>query len=288
VTELVAVVLNFNASTDTIRCVRSLLAVLPQESIVVVDNGSSDGSVDAVRSALAGIDVIETAVNRGYGGGNNVGARAALTQGARHILLLNNDTEVVNPSFISSLLSALEEHPHAGIAGPLVRYPDGAVQPTVSDAPSLRLALRLALARRVGHSSVQPARDAEVAVLNGVCLLIRAETFESTGGFDERYFLYVEEADFATRARAAGWTSLYVPVPSIVHHHPRGDDRGSRASVRVNFVRFCATHRGRASAIGCALLFLLAATARDARHGRLRELPPLLQGLRALASGAPT
>lgn len=287
-TDVVAVVLNFNSAADTTRCVRSLLAALPTESIVVVDNASTDGSAAAIQSQLPGVAVIRTNVNRGYGGGNNVGIRHALALGARYVLVLNNDTEVVDPSFVGALRTALNKRSRAGIAGPLVRYAEGPVQPTVSAAPSVRMALRLAVANRFGRSSSQPTAVAEVDVLNGVCLLVRAEVFEATGGFDERYFMYVEEADFAARARRAGWTSLYVPAPSIVHHHERGDDRDSGARVRVNFVRFCATHRGRGSAAGCAVLFLVAAAARDARRARLRELPPLVRGLRDLAIGRPT
>ena len=92
-----------------------------------------------------GLDDLAVAFNveGANGGGNNVGARAALTRGARHILLLNNDTEVVNPSFISSLLSALEEHPHAGIAGPLVR-PANLRQVTDRTLPSGSTPLTLA------------------------------------------------------------------------------------------------------------------------------------------------
>jgi GT2 family glycosyltransferase len=287
--DLVAIVLNFNAPDDTIRCVRSLGSALAEESILVVDNGSTDGSPEAIRRALPGVDVVEAGANLGYGGGNNVGIRAALARDARHVLLLNNDTEVVDPGFVSSLRSALADNAEAGIAGPLVRYPDRTVQPTTSKAPSFRLALDMAIGARLRRRpSSEHALQREVEVLNGVCLLIRSEVLALTGGFDERYFMYVEEADFAARARQLGWVSLYVPVPSIIHHHQFGDDRGSGTRVRVNFVRFCATHRGRGSAVASALLFLTGAALRDLRRARLRELPSLIQGLRDLMAGKPT
>jgi GT2 family glycosyltransferase len=287
-TDIFATVLNFNAAADTIRCVRSLHAALPHDSIIVIDNGSLDDSVETIRSALPEIDVIEVAENRGYGSGNNIGADEAIRRGARYILLLNNDTEVIEPSFVDALRSALDEHPKAGIAGPLVLYPDSSVQPTVSDAPSFPTAIRLARASRFGPEPRIPSQQTEVEVLNGVCLLVRAQVFEATKGFDESYFLYVEEADFAVRARHLGWMSLYVPVPSIIHHHQFGDDRGSGTQVRVNFVRFCATHRGRGSAIASALLFLTGAALGDLRHARFRELPSLVRGLRDLMAGKPT
>jgi GT2 family glycosyltransferase len=286
--DLVAIVLNFNAPDDTIRCVRSLGSALADESILVVDNGSTDGSSETIRRALPGVGVVDAGANLGYGGGNNVGIRAALARDARHVLLLNNDTEVVDPGFVSSLRSALAENAEAGIAGPLVRYPDGTVQPTTSKAPSFRLALGLAIGARLRRRPPREQTLQRVEVLNGVCLLIRREVLEGTGGFDERYFMYVEEADFAARARHLGWMSLYVPVPSIIHHHQFGDDRGGGTRVRVNFVRFCATHRGRGSAVASALLFLTGAALRDLRRGRLGELPSLVQGLRDLIAGKPT
>jgi N-acetylglucosaminyl-diphospho-decaprenol L-rhamnosyltransferase len=288
-TDLVAIVLNFNAPDDTIRCVRSLGSALAQGSIIVIDNGSSDGSPETIRRALPSVEVVEAGANRGYGAGNNAGIRVALARGARHVLLLNNDTEVVHPEFVSSLLSALADNARTGIAGPLVRYPDGTVQPTTSKAPSFRLALALAIGARLRRRpSSEGALEREVEVLNGVCLLVRSEVLERTGGFDEHYFMYVEEADFAARARHLGWTSLYVPVPSIIHHHQFGDDRGSGTRVRVNFVRFCATHRGRGSAVASALLFLTGAALRDLRGAKLRELPSLVHGLRDLMAGKQT
>jgi GT2 family glycosyltransferase len=288
VSHVVAIVLNYNTANDTVRCVCSLREALPAQSIVVVDNGSTDGSAASIRAWLPNVKLIETGKNLGYSGGNNVGARYALGSRPDFLLFLNSDTEVIDASFVDSLCSVLEERDAAGIAGPLVRLADGTIQPTVSDAPSLRLALTLALAKRLRRSLGQPSTTTEVAVLNGVCLLVRSAAFEATDGFDEQYFLYVEEADFAARARSAGWTSVYAPTPSIVHHHAAGDDRGSGMRVRINFVRFCLGHRGFLSALGCALLFLASALARDLRKARLQEAPLLVRGLLDLAAGRPT
>jgi O-antigen ligase len=144
-----------------------------------------------------------------------------------------------------------------------VHAPDGSVQHTVERLPSLSSALALTLRR---PASPLPASTTVVDAVNGVCLVISRAAFAATGGFDESYFMYGEEVDLARRARDAGLRTLFVPVPSIVHHHVHGEERGESATrVRVNFVRFTARHRGPLTALLVALWLLAGALVRR-RH----------------------
>src|SRR5262249_30569432 len=118
---------------------------------------------------------------------------------------------------------------------------------------------------------------------NGACLLVKRELLDRVDGFDEGYFMYGEEADLAWRARREGWTSIFVPVPGVVHHHALGEQRGEGAVLsRRNFVRFCLLHRGRAWGAATALFSLAGAAGRDLRRRRRRELPALWDALRAV------
>lgn len=278
---VVAVVLNFERPDETIRCVRSLQQLEWLSGVVVVDNASGDDSVERLRRELPGAELVEAAENRGYAGGNNLGIARALELGARFVLVLNDDTEVVNPAFARRLARRLAALPAAGIAGPLVRYADGTGQDTVERYPSFREAARLALRRRAGRRARPPTQEREVDAVNGVCLVLKRELVEDVGGFDEAFFMYGEEADLAWRARQRGWTALFVPVPSVVHHHAHGEERGQAAlHTRANFVRFCLLHRGRLSAAATSLLFVAAAAGRDLKGRRREELPALARRLR--------
>jgi len=277
-----AVLVSYNARDDTLASIRSLRSLDGLSGIIVVDNASSDGIDVAVEKEFPDVELVRSPVNRGYGGGNNLGFARALALGADYVLVVNSDVEVTNPHFLEELVARLEAAPAAGIAGPLVRLPDGSVQPTVERWPSVPLAFRLALKRRLRRQAARK-RAGRVPAVNGVCFLARRSVIEATGGFDERYFMYGEEADLAVRAKAAGSDTLFVPVESLVHRHAEGEMRGESArQIRVNFVRFCLDHRSPLSGIVTAALFLVAAAARDLRRRSFTELPPLANALRAL------
>jgi N-acetylglucosaminyl-diphospho-decaprenol L-rhamnosyltransferase len=265
-TRVVAVVVNYNGGDEVVAAVRSLSILEEPVRVVVVDNGSTDGSPDVLSRELPDIEVIRSPENLGYAGGNNLGFRRARELGAEFVLVLNDDAELVDPTVVRVLVERMEARPDAGIAGPLVVHDDGTPQPTVARLPSFAEAVRLTLARRLRRRPSLPSAERVVPALNGVCLLIRSETLAATGGFDESFFMYGEEADLAHRAAVAGWRSLFVPAKGVVHHHRAGEVRGSAAArVRSNFVRYCLYHRGRTSAMATAALFWIAAVARGER-----------------------
>jgi GT2 family glycosyltransferase len=124
VPDVAIIIVNWNRCDDTLACLASLSRLeYPAYKIIIVDNGSTDGSVMAIRTAYPQITLIETGDNLGYVGGNNIGLEHARTLGVKYALLLNNDTEVA-PNFLNLLLQAAEADPRVGIVGPLIYYFD--------------------------------------------------------------------------------------------------------------------------------------------------------------------
>ncbi len=116
-------ILNWNNAPDTLACLDSVFALdYPNFRVLVVDNGSTDDSVEAIRGRYPALEILQTGANLGYAGGNNAGIRQILAAGAEYVCLLNNDT-MVAPDFLSALVGAMDD-PEVGIAGPLVYYAD--------------------------------------------------------------------------------------------------------------------------------------------------------------------
>jgi len=228
---LVAVVIvGYNTKDLLVACLASLRTIVYRPlQIIYVDNGSLDGSLDAVRHGFPEVLALDSGGNLGYCGGNNVGIRAALESGAEYILILNPDTTVYDPAFVGKLVDYLRDHPQVGKVGPRVFLRGSEeVQNTVLSWPSVRLSVRSRLQR--SESTAGPEAARQVDVLNGCCVLVRAAAFEGVGLYDEEYFAYVDEAEWDWRAEAAGWKRHFVPIDSIVHHQKQtGYEFTSRA-----------------------------------------------------------
>jgi hypothetical protein len=226
---ITVVVLNWRRADDTIACVQSLgEAGIAAGRILVVDNGSGDGSADAVRAACPGVGLLELPENRGFAGGNNAGIRRALADGADAVLVLNNDTRVA-PDFLRPLLAVFDDSPEAGaVCGAVFRQD----RPEMLDVAysEVRFAERHAVAIR-GVNAL-PAegfdRRTEVEVAIGCCVLLRAEALRQVGLFDETYFAYHEDVDWCLRARRAGWRLFFEPYARIFHRGS-GSTTGLRA-----------------------------------------------------------
>ncbi len=206
-------------------CLNSLRELrYPNRQVLVVDNGSADGSEEMIRNDFPEVRFIQTGENQGYTGGNNRGMEAALAAGAAYVLILNPDTVVINPDFLGAMVDYLERHDEVGIAGPRVFLREaGVVQNTVLYAPGLWRNLRNWFQYRLAPDSLIHSghQVVEAEVLNGVCLLIRGACLREIGLFDEEYFMYIEDADMDRRAWQAGWKVCYLPIDSIVHRQKR-------------------------------------------------------------------
>ena len=190
--------------------------------VVVVDAGSGDGTVAAVRGRADGSRVLALS-NTGFGRGANAGVRAT---SARFVLVANADVQV-RPGALQRLAATLAAEDDVAAVGPQVRYPSGALQasarrqldtPTVLGHAALgRLWPENPWTRRYHARDLPSEAPRDVAWLSGCALLLRREAFESVGGFDPGYFLYVEDVDLGDRLRAAGWRLRYEPAAVVEH-----------------------------------------------------------------------
>ena len=217
-----AIVVNYNAGGHLLDCVRSLKADGVEE-IVVVDNASADGSADAVRAAEPSVVVHRTEGNIGFGAGANRGA--AISSGDA-LLVMNPDT-VVEPGMVKVLVEALERDPGIGVVAPRVENPDGSVYPSARAFPSLSDALGHAFlgfvapanrfTRRYKLLDWDRTTARDVDWVSGTAMMIRGDVWRAVRGFDEGYFMYVEDVDLCWRAWRAGWRVTYEPEARLVH-----------------------------------------------------------------------
>ncbi|HEY2967154.1 MAG TPA: glycosyltransferase family 2 protein [Casimicrobiaceae bacterium] len=224
------VVLSWNGQTDTLACLESLQQLhYAERRVVVVDNGSTDGSVDALRSAESrlAIEIIEAGRNLGYAGGNNLGIRYALDRGADFILILNNDT-TVDAMLLDELVGAAERHPEAGCFGPWIFYMDEPERLwfTRSEWDSTVSAFTAPGKGRI--ASELPDETTNTKYVCGAALFFRADVARDIGLLDERFFLVYEDSDWGFRARRAGFECLMVPAARV--WHKIGTSFGSEAS----------------------------------------------------------
>jgi GT2 family glycosyltransferase len=219
--DVTIVVLNWNRRDDTLECLESLAAAdLGGASILVVDNGSRDGSAAAVRPAHPGVDVLELPRNEGYAGGNNAGIRRALESAAGAVLLLNNDTRVA-PDFLGWLVNLLNIAPRAAAVSSAILRMDS---PEVLYEAFLELYFGHGLVRRRGMNALPGEGYDEVRTIDagaGCSLLLRADALRTVGLLDDAFFAYHEEIDWCFRAHRAGYLVYYEPRSRVYHHGSR-------------------------------------------------------------------
>lgn len=215
------VVLSYKSSSVTQRCLLSLRRLTyPNYRIVVIDNDSNDESVKELAHRFPNLTVLQSGCNWGYSGGNNLGFEHATANGAEYVLVLNPDTELANPVFIEEAISYLSKEPDVGIAGPRVFFQNtGNIQNTVLFPPGFWRNFANWFAYRISPDSFELSADkvVDAEVLNGVCLLIRADCLAQAGLFDENIFMYIEDADMDYRARQSSWRVQYLPIDSVTH-----------------------------------------------------------------------
>ncbi len=216
--QVAVIVLNWNGRQDTLACLKSLAAVTyPNLTILIIDNGSTDGSVAAIRAASPSTRLIETGENLGFAAGNNVGLRHALAQGARYALLLNNDT-VVDPDFLRQLVGVADTDDHVGIVGPMIYYHS---QPDVIWSAGGAIDWRRGRTWMIGLDQEDTgqfgAAPRPVDFVTGCALLISRPAMEAAGLLDEKFFMYYEEAEWCVRVARAGFGIRHVPTAHIRH-----------------------------------------------------------------------
>ena len=213
------VVLNWNGWQDTLSCVDSLRkADYPSFRTIIVDNGSTDGSMAHLRAAPWADDVtfIETGCNLGFAEGNNVGIRHALEHGADFVLVLNNDTTVA-PDLLDRLVDGAARHPDAGVFSARLLYMDEPGKVWFDGARWDATDLAMKWPGQGQLESAMTTEDHETDYACGASLFFRAEVARQIGLLDDRFFLVWEEVDWCFRARAAGWRCLVIPDAKVWH-----------------------------------------------------------------------
>lgn len=272
------IVLTYNSREIARRCLHSLRALAyPNHKVVVVDNASADGTEEMVREEFPNLPLIQTGGNQGYTGGNNRGIEFALAQGADFVLLLNPDTVPANPKFVDEMVAYLEANPRVGIAGPRVFFREaGVVQNTVLHAPGLWRSIKHWVRYRINPRFAEKSGDAvvEADVLNGVCVMLRAECLRDAGLLDENIFMYIEDADLDYRAQQRGWRVQYLPIDSVIHEQKaEGYHMTGLVSflLKRNSVYYLSKIGKRLDAWGYAILSLLVLVVRGLLKLQLRE-----------------
>jgi N-acetylglucosaminyl-diphospho-decaprenol L-rhamnosyltransferase len=259
-TDVSVVVVVLNGMPWLERCLESVAG----HETIVVDHGSTDGSLELVRDRFPRARLIEQR-NAGMGGGNNAGMRVA---SGRYFLLLNSDAWAVGDA-VERLCAFADGRPDAAVVGPRLANPDGSLQRSVRAFPTLwRLATEYFFVRKLapGSELLNPlyaggfdhASVREADWISGACLLVRREATEDVGLFDERFFLFSEETDWCYRFGAAGWKVVFYPGAEVVH--VGGATHGGRLYTENlrGHLRFLAKHQGLPQARRARLLLLAA------------------------------
>ncbi|SON60434.1 N-acetylglucosaminyl-diphospho-decaprenol L-rhamnosyltransferase [Mycobacterium simulans] len=213
--------------------------------VLLADNGSTDGTPEAAVERYPNVRLLPTGGNLGYGTAVNRTVAQLGREGPGSdevwvddwVIVANPDVQW-GPGSIDALLDAAARWPRAGALGPLIRDPDGSVYPSARHLPSLvRGSMHAVLGpfwpRNPWTAAYRQERlepsERSVGWLSGSCLLVRRSAFNQVGGFDERYFMYMEDVDLGDRLGKAGWLSIYVPSAEVLHHkgHSTGRDPAS-------------------------------------------------------------
>jgi len=265
--DLSIVIVNWNVRDLLRRCLHSILDTrcLMLVEVIVVDNDSTDGSVEMVRAEFPSVHLIANAQNRGFPAANNQGIAVAR---GRYVFLLNCDAEVVGDA-LATMVAFADAHPDVGVVGPQLLYPDGSVQSSRRRFPTLLTAFfestwiqSCAPRRLLERYYVLDRPDdmtQDVDWVKGAALLARREAIEQVGPMDEGFFMYSEELDWCRRFREAGWRVVYLPTAQVIHHEGKSSEQVVAAKhiyFQSSKVRYFRKHHG-AVAAEVLRLFLL-------------------------------
>ena len=257
------VVVTYNALPWIARCLESVRG----HETIVVDHGSTDGTLELVRERFPDARLIQQE-NKGLGGGSNAGMRVA---SGDYFLLLNSDAWALGDA-VDRLTAFADEHPRAAVAGPKLLNPDGSLQRSVRGFPTLwRLATEYFFLRKLAPRTralnafygarFKHDRVREADFLMGACLLVRREAADTVDLFDEDFFMFSEETDWCYRFRQAGWSVLFTPDAEFTHVGGATTARDWGPMYREQLrghLRFLAEHRGQTEAERARRLLLVA------------------------------
>ena len=240
--KIFVVVLNFNGWQNTIECLKSIQKLTLPRNIsiepLVIDNASSNDSIKKIKEEFPKVIVIENQTNLGFSGGSNEGMTYALKNGADFVMLLNNDT-IIHPGLAENLLKPFEHDTVAAVVPKIYfekgfefhknRYKDSEKGKVIWYAGG-KIDWNNLLGKNIGVDEVDRGQfdiRMETEVATGCCVMIRADLLQKIGLFDDRYFLYYEDADFSQRIRSAGFKIIYEPKAIVWHKNAESSGVGS-------------------------------------------------------------
>jgi len=254
----------------SIEADRALVPLI--EGVIVVDNGSTDGTDAMIARRFPGVSYVKNSENRGFAAAVNAGFRLST---GKLVLLLNSDTRLI-PGEITRMLDFMEHEPPVGIVGPQLVYEDMRPQRSFALTPSLafevlpRSLMERVLPGRFRTKGSGPSEPLDVESLIGAALAVRREVFDLLGGFDERFFLFLEETDFCLRAWEKGRRVVFLPSARVVHLQGKTVGQSwvrGRIEYSISLYKFMGKYHSRGYCAlfvlvraGKALLFLLMLT----------------------------
>lgn len=237
------IIVNWNTKDDLLNCMESLFQKREEHSweILVVDNGSIDGSEEAVRAEFPEAILIHNSLNLGYARANNQALK--LSRG-RYFLLLNPDTRLKQGS-IETLMAFMDSYPTASVAGVQLLNSDGSKQNSIANFPSMATELLNKSLLRWFFPKTFPGKGrdyrdpVEVDSVIGACMMVRRAAMEQVGLLDEDYFLFLEETDWCYRMKKAGWKVYHVPQAEVYHFQGKSAEKDKkRAKVEYYHSRY--------------------------------------------------
>jgi GT2 family glycosyltransferase len=239
--DLSIIIVAWNVRDLVLDCLASIEDARLRASyeVIVVDNGSVDGTVESVRRAFPRAHVIALPANVGFAAGNNQGMLKAT---GRHFVLLNSDT-IVLPGGLERCVEYLEAHPEVAVVGPQLLNPDRSKQNCIHNSPTLlselvgQSLLRRLLPRRWPSKLVDYREPLEVEAVLGACLFVRADVVREVGPIDEAYFFFLEETDWCERIRARGWKVVHLPDAHVIHLYGEATKKKVPLRTRIEYYR---------------------------------------------------
>ncbi len=251
------IIVSWNVREDLNRCLRSLKEKPPSEEyeVIVVDNGSADGTVESIQNLFPEVQLIANKENRGFAAANNQGI--AKSKG-KYIFFLNPDT-IIESDCLDILTSFMDENEDVGACGPKLLYGDGSMQRSVRRFPSFRGALhRHTVLKFLGifkdeyrkwvMRDFKYDRQTEVDQLMGAALMTRRSIIDNIGMMDEIFFVYYEEVDLCYRIKQAGWRIVFLPEAQIIHLGGRSSGQvpvDKTIMAMTSLIKFFKKHRSK-------------------------------------------
>jgi GT2 family glycosyltransferase len=253
------IIVNHNGKEFTAQCVRSLKKVRSPEpyEIIVVDNASEDGTAELLQKECADIVFLPQERNKGFGAANNIGAQKARGE---YLFFVNNDI-VFKKDALAPLKDFLDSHEHAGAVAPMLLNADGRYQVSHAKYPSLTNEFRTKIGTVIFSSKPKDLSPRQVEWVSFAAVMIRKNTFEMIRGFDERYFMYFEDADICYRLKNAGFPIYFYAAAECIHLGGKSWSPNNTAMLRKEYRRsqilFYACHRSRAHLMALRLYLII-------------------------------